>query len=199
MFDSLPAWFSGGKWPDTYWAAFFGTSRLLGIRRRHGAVYKGLSVLLRREGAQDWSTGEQINDVLFFEEQIDSHHIFPVAWCKKQGIDPSKYNCLVNRTLLSAKTNKLIGGEPPSVYLRRLCVNGTYPWRLDEMLRTHAIDADALRRDDFEAFFAARTRALMELIEDVMGKSLLKVSDKGSSSSNGNGHYPQRVANGYQA
>jgi hypothetical protein len=166
----VPAWMLGGRRPDTHREASFATSRLHSIRRRHGAVYKGLSVLLRREGAVDWSTGEEINDVLYFEEQIDSHHIFPVAWCKKQGIDPNKYNCLVNRTLLSAKTNKLIGAEPPSIYLRRFSVNGTYPSRLDAMLRSHAIDAQTLRQDDFEAFFAARTRALMELIKDAMGK-----------------------------
>ena len=146
---------------------------------------------MRREGAVDWSTGEQINDVLYFEEQIDSHHIFPVAWCKKQGIDPNKYNCLVNRTPLSAKTNRVIGGEPPSIYLRRLCVNGTYPSRLDAMLRSHAINPASLERDDFEAFFAARTRALMKLIEEVMGKSLtvepFQESVTGYKNGNGNG------------
>ncbi|HEY9710874.1 MAG TPA: hypothetical protein V6D48_21890, partial [Oculatellaceae cyanobacterium] len=165
----VPAWLSGGKRPSTHREAYFATSRLHSVRRRHGAVYKGLSVLLRREGAVDWSTGEEINDVLYFEEQIDSHHIFPVAWCRRQGIDPNKYNCLINRSPLSAKTNRVIGGEPPSIYLRRFSAEGTYPSRLDAMLRSHAIDAQTLRRDDFEAFFAARTRALMKLIEDAMG------------------------------
>ncbi|MEW6498323.1 MAG: hypothetical protein AB1589_38355 [Cyanobacteriota bacterium] len=168
----VPTWLSGGRRSSTHRDAYFTTSRLHSVRRRHGAVYKGLSVLLWRKGAVDWCTGEEINDVLYFEEQIDSHHIFPVAWCKKQGIDPSKYNCLVNRTPLSAKTNRVIGGEPPSIYLRRLCLNGTFPSRLDEILYSHAIDPATLKRDDFEAFFATRTRALMELIEEVMGKRL---------------------------
>jgi hypothetical protein len=137
--------------------------------------------------------------VLYFEQQIDSHHIFPVAWCKKQGIDPNKYNCLVNRTPLSAKTNKLIGGEPPSIYLRRFSGYGTYPSRLDAMLRSHAIDPETLRRDDFEAFFAARTTALMKLIEEVMGKSLIEASYQGNTSSNRNGHRPERIGNGYRA
>ena len=189
----VSAWLSGGRLPSTHREASFATSRLHSIRRRHGAVYKGLSVLLRREGAQDWSTGEEINDVIYFEEQIDSHHIFPVAWCKKQGIDPNKYNCLVNRTPLSAKTNRVIGGDPPSIYLTQFSGNGTYPSRLDAMLRSHAIDPETLRRDDFEAFFAARTRALMKLIEEAMGKFLVEAPYKENTSSNRNGYYPALI------
>jgi hypothetical protein len=133
-------------------------------------VYQGLSALLRREGAIDWSTGEEINDVLYFEQRVESHHIFPVSWCKKQGIDPKKYNSLVNRTPLSAKTNKKIGSKAPSLYLKQLERSGTSPSRLDEMLRSHAIDPGRLRTDDFEGFFVARTQALMELIARAMGK-----------------------------
>lgn len=187
----VSAWLSGGKLPSTNREANFTTSRLHAIRRRQGAVYKGLSVLLRREGAVDWSTGEEINDVLYFEEQIDSHHIFPVAWCRKQGIDPSKYNCLVNRTPLTAKTNRVLGGEAPSIYLKQFSSYGTCSSRVDEMLRSHAIDPTTLRRDDFEGFFAARTRALMKLIEEAMGKCLtvepFQESVAGYKNGNGNG------------
>src|SRR4028118_411826 len=53
------------------------------------------------QGFQIGSTGEEINDVLYFEQRVESHHIFPVSWCRKQGIDPKYYNCVVNRTGLS--------------------------------------------------------------------------------------------------
>ncbi|MGI8501064.1 MAG: hypothetical protein ACR2LR_07975 [Hassallia sp.] len=62
-----------------------------------------------------WITGEEINDVVYFEEQIHSHHILPDSWCRKQGIDPKMYNCLMNLTPLSGKTNKRIGGKAPSL------------------------------------------------------------------------------------
>jgi hypothetical protein len=158
--------------PRTIIYANFSVERLLSVRKRYGAVYQGLSALLRKEGAIDWSTGEEINDVLYFEQRVESHHIFPVSWCRKQGIDPKKYNSLVNRTPLSAKTNKKIGSKAPSVYLRQLERERTSPERLDDMLRSHAIDPEMLRHDDFEGFFVARTQALMELIAKAMGKSL---------------------------
>jgi hypothetical protein len=169
----VPQWLAGGALPRTMQYASFTAERLLSLKKRYGAVYSGLSVLLRCEGAIDWSTGEEINDVLYFEEQIDSHHIFPVKWCQQQGIDPNKYNCLVNRTPMSAKTNKQIGGKAPCVYLKQFEMSGTSTGKLDEMLRSHAIEPEFLRQDDFEGFFAARTKALMELIGKAMGKPLI--------------------------
>jgi hypothetical protein len=40
------------------------------------------------------------------------------------------------------------------------------------MLRSHAIDPTTLRRDDLRDFLQPRTRALMKLIEEAMGKCL---------------------------
>jgi hypothetical protein len=168
----VPLWLSGGLQPTTISSADFSVQRLLGVRKRYGAVYQGLSALLRLQGAIDWSTGEEINDVLYFEQRVESHHIFPVSWCRKHGIDPKYYNCLVNRTPLSASTNKKIGGKPPSVYLKQFEREGISPTKLDDMLRSHAIDPLMLRRDDFGGFFTARTSALLELISKAMGKSL---------------------------
>lgn len=165
-------WLAGGSLPFTIVQADFSFDRLISVRKRYGAVYQGLAALLRREGAIDWCTGEQINDVIYFEEQIDSHHIFPVAWCRKQSIDPKKYNCLINRTPLSAKTNKKIGCKAPSVYLKEFELSGTSTKRLDEMLRSHAISPKSLQRDDFEAFFQMRANNLLALIGKAMGKSL---------------------------
>jgi len=169
----IPLWLSGGAVPTTVTSARFSVERLLNARKRYGAVYQGLSALLRLSGAVDWSTGEEINDVLYFEQRVESHHIFPVSWCRKHDIDPKKYNCLVNRTPLSAKTNKKIGSKAPSVYLKKFEMLGTSPEKLDDMLRSHAIEPEFLRQDDFEGFFAARTKALMELIGKAMGKHLI--------------------------
>lgn len=168
----VPDWLAGGSLPLTIVQADFSFDRLISVRKRYGAVYQGLAALLRREGAIDWCTGEEINDVIYFEEQIDSHHIFPVAWCRKKGIDPKKYNCLINRTPLSAKTNKKIGSKAPSLYLEEFELSGTSAKRLDEILRSHAISPKTLRRDDFEAFFQMRANNLLTLIGKAMGKSL---------------------------
>ncbi len=167
----LPAWLSGGTTlPSTINEANFSPTRLTTIRRRHGSVYKGFSALLRREGAIDFSTGEALMDVKFFNDPIESHHIFPVAYCRRMGIEASQYNCLINRTPLSEGTNRLIGGKAPSVYLAKLQQQGISKKRLDEIVRSHLIEPETLWNDDFEGFFAARTQALLDLIGKVMGK-----------------------------
>jgi hypothetical protein len=168
----IPAWLDGGSTPFAITQANFSFERLISVRKRLGAVYQGFAALLRREGAVDWITGEEINDVAYFEEQIDSHHIFPVAWSRKKGIDPKKYNCLVNRTPLSAKTNKTIGCKAPSHYLKEFELCGTGATSLDRILQSHCITLETLQCDDFEAFFNARALALMELISKAMGKNL---------------------------
>jgi hypothetical protein len=187
----IPLWLSGGAVPTTVTSARFSVERIINARKSFGAVYQGLSALLRLSGAVDWSTGEEINDVLYFEQGVESHHIFPVAWCRKYGIDPKKYNCLVNRTPLSAKTNKKIGSKAPSVYLKEFERSGTSPEKLDDMLRSHAIDPTMLRNDDIERFFTTRTKALMELISKAMGKpltiDLFETCDQEYANGNGNG------------
>lgn len=186
----VPAWIEGGSVPFGITQANFSFERLLSVRKRLGAVYQGFAALLRREGAVDWITGEEINDVVYFEEQIDSHHIFPVAWCHKQGVDPKKYNCLVNRTPLSAKTNKRIGSKAPSTYLKEFELHGTAVASLDEIMRSHGIKLEILHNDDFEIFFQVRAKALMELIGKAMGKnlSLELVEDTDGDLCNGNGY-----------
>jgi len=195
----IPLWLFSGAMPTTVTCARFSVERLLNTRKRFGAVYQGLSALLRLSGAVDWSTGEEINDVLYFEQKVESHHIFPVSWCRKHDIDPKKYNCLVNRTPLSAKTNKKIGSKAPSVYLKEFERSGTSPEKLDDMLRSHAIEPEFLRQDDFEGFFAARTKALMELIGKAMGKPLIiepfEPSVAEYKNGNGNSLHPAIVTN----
>lgn len=197
--QEVPLWLLDGSFPTTISSANFSVQRLLSARKRYGAVYQGLSALLRLSGAIDWITGEEINDVLYFQQQVESHHIFPVSWCRKQGIDPKYYNCLVNRTPLSANTNKKIGSKAPSVYLKLFEKSGTSPQRLHEMLRSHAIDPEKLRLDDFEGFFASRTKALMELISKAMGKRLtsepFEPSHQDYKNGNGNGLLPSGILN----
>ncbi|MEB3214758.1 MAG: DUF262 domain-containing protein [Nostocales cyanobacterium 94392] len=192
----VPAWVvNDAPVPFGVAQADFSYQRLVSVRKRLGAVYQGFAALLRREGAVDWITGEEINDVVYFDEQIDSHHIFPIAWCRKQGIDSKMYNCLVNRTPLSAKTNKRIGSKAPSAYLKEFEQQGTAVANLDEILRSHCIELNILQCDDFEIFFQARAKALMELIGKAMGKNLTVESNGNTEGDylNSNGNCIQKL------
>ncbi len=45
---------------------------------------------------------------------------------------------------------------------------------LGKMLRSHFTDPEALRADDFAAFFQSRENALMQVIERAMGRAVIR-------------------------
>lgn len=113
---------------------------------------------------------------MFFGENVDIHHIFPQDWCKKQGIKPAVYDSIINKTPLSFRTNRIIGGVAPSEYLARLEKGDkqTPPIqreRLDAYIHSHLIDPEILRSDNFDAFMADRQKRLLGLIEQATGKA----------------------------
>ncbi|HSU05313.1 MAG TPA: hypothetical protein VLI93_07045 [Acetobacteraceae bacterium] len=128
-----------------------------------------------REGARDFRSGQPFNQPSYFDEAVDIHHIFPRSWCEKAKISRSRYDTIINKTPVSYKTNRLIGGSAPSQYLARLPKQGGgSDVDIDGNLRSHLIGVPQLRADDFEAFLATRGEALLSLIEHAMGKSVYR-------------------------
>ncbi len=172
-------WSRGGPEPLTVTDANFAPTRLLTMRTRNSAAYKGLSAILLRDGAQDFIAGVPMDASLFFSDPVDIHHIFPKDYCIKQGIDKGRYDCVVNKTPLSASSNRIIGGSAPSMYLATIERRHHIPTaQVDGILRTHVIDPSALRADDFEAFFQARYDALLDRIEKAMGKRIARETNR---------------------
>ena len=164
-----------GPEPATIYDAEFAPGRLLTLRTRNSAAYKGVYALLLREGARDWMTGEKSSIQSYFDESIDIHHIFPQKWCGDHGIEPARCDSIVNKTPLTARTNRSIGGAAPSEYLDRIASGGIAsggvpPDKLDSCLRSHLIAPEQVWADDFDGFFAAREAALLEAIRMAMGK-----------------------------
>lgn len=175
-FMEVPAWLAGGPEPSTVSETIFKADRLRTMRMRLSAAYKGMNSLLMSEGAQDFRSGQKFDHTVFFGENVDIHHIFPQDWCKKQGIKPSVYDSIINKTPLSFRTNRIIGGGAPSDYLTKLEAGGNSApaiekSRLDVYLRSHLIDPSLLRDDSFDEFFADRQKRLLGLIEQATGKS----------------------------
>lgn len=175
-------WIDGGSLPRTVVDCNFSAARLFTLRMRLSAAYKGLNALLLRDGALDFRTGEAVDVQLYFDERIDIHHIFPRDYCRKQNIDVRQYDCVVNKTPLSAKTNRMIGGKAPSIYLKSLQSSQISNERMDQILVSHVIDPVALRNDDFEAFFTHRMDALIARIERVTGKVIARDADVSATS-----------------
>ncbi|MFO0884837.1 MAG: DUF262 domain-containing protein [Pirellulales bacterium] len=175
-FMEVPVWLKGGPEPSTVSETMFRADRLKTMRMRLSAAYKGVNALLMKEEAQDFRSGQKFDHTIFFGENVDIHHIFPKAWCKKNGIKPSIYDSIINKTPLSYKTNRIIGGVAPSDYLGKLEAGdkdtpSIDPARLDGYLATHLITPSLLRADSFEEFMADRQKKLLELIEKATGKT----------------------------
>jgi hypothetical protein len=165
---------SGAPEPATVVAAGFQANRLDTLRSRTSAAYRGLYVLLQREGAKDIFWKARMVDLDRDERKIDIHHIFPRKWCEDRGIPPRVFNSILNKTAISYKANRTIGGKAPSKYLEQLQNHssvGVSEGEMDALLKSHLIDPRPLRDDDFEGFLAARKQALLELVGAAMGKA----------------------------
>lgn len=175
-FMEVPRWLQGGPEPATVSETIFRADRLKTMRMRLSAAYKGMNALLMKEGAQDFRSGQKFDHTVFFGENVDIHHIFPQDWCKKKGIKPAIFDSIINKTPLSFRTNRIIGGVSPSEYLTKLEKGDKQTPaierdQLDAYIRSHLIEPKFLHSDDFEGFISDRQKRLLVLIEKATGKA----------------------------
>ena len=175
-------WVTGGADPQTVQRASFEERRLRTLRSRLSAAYKGVHALLMKCGAEDFKSGQPYDQAVFFDENVDIHHIFPQAWCKSVGIGPEIYNSIVNKTPIASGTNRMLGGVAPSSYLGRLTKGNDSnpaiaPDLLTAILESHEIEESYLLADDFDGFMDDRRRRLLAIIENAMGKEALREAE----------------------
>ncbi|WP_420009303.1 GmrSD restriction endonuclease domain-containing protein [Xanthomonas sacchari] len=172
--DELLSWIEhDGQPPRTIVDATFQVDRLASLTSRLSAAYKGINVLVLREGAQDLFWKSRIRDLEADEVALDIHHIFPRDWCEKQNIPRRRYDSIINKTPISFKANRMIGGSAPSSYLAALQAHKQVQLDnagMDALLASHCIPVDALRADDFDSFCDQRQQNLLALIEAAMRK-----------------------------
>lgn len=176
-FEELLAWFDDdSKLPRTVSDAFFQPERLLSLRSRNSAAYKAINILILREGAKDWFWNATIQELDAEQElALDIHHIFPRKWCEDRGLDYKIYDSILNKTSISYKANRKIGGDAPSIYLPKIQNEkhvGLTDEQMDELLASHSISPTLLREDDFDGFIADRRNQLIALIAKAMGKEV---------------------------
>ena len=148
--------------------------RLLSLRTRNSAAYKGLFALQMKNGASDWLTGQPLGIALWLARNIDIHHIFPRAWCEQADppIPPRLYNSAINKTPIDAVSHRTIGGHSPSRYLPRLEQAGIDQEKLNHILVSHWINPNHLRADRYAECFVERGEAMLTLIGKAMGKEI---------------------------
>jgi len=174
----LVAWIEGAEEePWTVYNAYFQIDRLDQLRVRNSAAYKGLHALLMRRGCRDFISGAEADLMTIHQEEMDIHHIFPKRWCRTNGFEDGALDVdsIINKSALSARSNRMIGGDAPSVYLRRIeDEQGLSSKQLDDILRSHLIEPEHLRNDEFPAFYEARKAALAELVSEAMGTEVAR-------------------------
>jgi hypothetical protein len=179
-YEEVMRWFdSDSDIPRTVRDASFQPERLDTLRSRLSAAYKAINVLVLREGAKDRFWKASIHELDADEIALDIHHIFPRDWCEKQGISRDRYDSILNKTPISYKANRKVGGEAPSRYLPRIQAEkqvGLDDAQMDGLLRSHALSPELLRQDAFAEFLEDRRQQLSRLVELAMGKPVSQVT-----------------------
>ncbi|RAN76141.1 hypothetical protein B5P43_24405 [Bacillus sp. SRB_336] len=169
----VEAWARGGDEPGTVAAASFDPSRLFTLRTRNSAAYKGIYALTMGGNVKDWVYNQTINQGSFQDFGVDIHHIFPQKWCSDNGIDDRYVQSIVNKTPISAATNRFISAKAPSRYVGELADKAKVDLaEVHSAIRSHLVPVDRLEIDDFEGFFEDRKAALLAVIGTAMGKSV---------------------------
>ena len=172
-----------GKTPRTVEDAQFQAGRLLTLRTRQSAAYKGIHALTMSSGARDFGAGQRLDMATYLEHKTDIHHIFPRSWCNQsdpQGkgsrglprpIPWQHRDSIVNKAAVFSETNRFIGGRAPSRYVPALeSHHQTSSREVNRFLRSHCIDPVPLRQDNFRQFFNDRFEALLRLVSRAMEK-----------------------------
>ena len=160
--------------PTLITEASFAPERLLTMRTRNSAAYKGLYALQMKCGAADWRTGKSLSIATWESESIDIHHIFPKAWLNtsRPSVPRALRDSIINKTPIDSRTNRIIGHRSPSSYLRRL--EGDIDRdALDKVLDAHWLNPESLREDEFEEMFVERGEKMLQLIYGAMGKTMI--------------------------
>jgi len=175
-YQALLAWLDGDDAP-AYVTNYQATIDFENITPRQRALYSTLMCLLLANGARDFHTGELITSALIRSKNIDDHHIFPLIHLgetDRRKPNP-KYDNILNRTLIDAKTNRTISGTAPPEYLAVIDAEQGRS-QVDTTLASHGIREEgitALRTDDFDGFKVSRRKYFLERIAAVTGTSLV--------------------------
>lgn len=157
--------------PKTVQEAYFNPTRLLSLQSRQSAAYKGIMALVLKNHSKDFISGRDMDFTAYKSDGIDIHHVFPRAYCEQMNYSREKWNSIVNKTPISYSTNREIGGSAPSKYLTKIEKKGqVQPSVLDSYVKSHLLDVQCCRSDNFDSFIIQRAIKLLDAIEAATGK-----------------------------
>jgi hypothetical protein len=172
-FPVAVTWFSGGAEP-AFLADTIVWQESWNRVPRAGARYRAFVALLNEIGPRDLiETTKHLGRGLPDRHSAQLHHVFPRAYLRDAGYELVDIEVTLNITFLTAESNNFISNRAPSLYLAdriNALVSGGATraaalTSLKTLLGEHLIDDagwDAMLRDDYEAFLAARSAALRD-------------------------------------
>jgi hypothetical protein len=177
-FNQLRRWFAGEAAPDVVTDFEFDSAALRAITPRQQSVYKALIALVLRGGAMDFHHAHRLTSEIVVAKGVDDHHIFPKAFLnptpESDGYPSELVDCVLNRTLIDADTNRSIGKRAPSDYLApvRAELDQVSGDSFDRVLASHLMPAgqdSPLIHDDFVGFLIWREARFAEEVARVTG------------------------------
>lgn len=126
---------------------------------------KTFILLLAHQAPLSFVSGQPValSEVLADYNRSEFHHVYPQKFLRDLGEPSDSVGCLANFAFISAIDNKVIGGDPPSVYRPRMAQD-----RMDDIVE-RAFLPEVMWNDDYAIFKTARavllTKAARELIE----------------------------------
>lgn len=150
----------------------FQPERLVSLRSRTSAAYKGVYALQMKGSAADWLMAQPLTAELVVEQGIDVHHVFPRKWCSDNKISARLYDSIINKTPIDATTNRRIGSKPPSRYIPEVILPQVGEEKVDALLRSHWLSQEVLESDRFSEVFVRRGQHMLDLIGKAIGKEL---------------------------
>jgi hypothetical protein len=151
------------------------TSSIRSATTRRKALYTGLLCLTVTGKAQDFHTGQTMTSSRVRETKIDSHHLYPKAYITREKIKESS-ELILNRVLIDADTNRIIRDKAPSIYLAEMADTHGLE-KLETVLLSHAVPYSAdgvLERNDYTGFLNERLELIVELIESVTERPIVR-------------------------
>ena len=122
------------------------------------AIYRGIICMIVKKGAYDFITGQEPK---FEPDKIQDDHIFPKKTFKENGI--------LNRTLITKKTNLIKAKKIPSKFFKDL-TDLHSKITLDQILEKHLFSADCIEyllKDDIVNFMKSREKFILEEIRKI--------------------------------
>ena len=163
-------WMEGGEMPETVYRSNIQPTRLLTMRTRNSAAYKGIMALILQDSPLDFMTGHRMDIASYIDEDADIHHIFPQTYCEKNKLPRIKWNSVINKTPIYASSNRSIGGHAPSTYIGTMANKGLDQLKIQEAIESHKVNYIYLSSDDFDAYFIDRAIKLLNRVEKATGK-----------------------------